>query len=133
LVRNKEARNKEAGNKEVHNKAMSSARLRFMVAAIVVAMPVAASWAATAGLDSLRDPTRPLGFTEARVHTPKLELQAIFKRQSGREAIVSGQRVRTGDVVDGARIESISAHSIVYSYQGQTQSLRLRPQVIHNN
>lgn len=125
-----------ASNRWVNNRWVNNVRVsnvRFLTAAIVVVMPLAASWAATADLDSLRDPTRPLGFTEAKAHAPKLELQAIFKRQSGREAIVSGQRVRTGDIVDGARIESISAHGIVYSYQGQTQSLRLRPQVIHNN
>lgn len=90
---------------------------------------IASCAAAAEGGEKLRDPTRPLSFAVAEVSGPKLQLQALFQRSSGAEAIVNGQRVTAGDTVAGARIESISRNGLVYSFQGQRQTLRLRPEI----
>ncbi len=80
--------------------------------------------------ENLRDPTRPLAYTVAQTDTPEFVLQAILQRDSGPEAIVNGQRVKAGGTVNGARISRITDHSIVYSYRGQSHTVRLRPQII---
>ena len=78
----------------------------------------------------LPDPTRPLTYKAQQVNAPELNLQAVLQSRSGRKAIVNGQSVGVGSLVDGARIEKISDHGIVYSYRGQQHSQRLRPEII---
>ena len=80
--------------------------------------------------EQLRDPTRPLHYSApATASAPELALQAVFNRQGQRVAIVNGKRVQVGDQVSGARIDSISEHGIVYSWQGQRKALQLRPEL----
>lgn len=95
----------------------------------VLAACLAVVSGAAGAQESLRDPTRPLSYSAATGSGPELVLQAIFQRQSGREAIVNGENVQVGGTVKGARIESINKDSIVYSHNGERQTLRLRPQL----
>lgn len=101
-------------------------RLTLWSVALLIAMAFGPSNAAQ---ESLRDPTRPLSYSATASTGPNLVLQAIFQRQSGREAIVSGESVEVGGTVKGAKIEAINQDSIVYSYNGERQTLRLRPQL----
>jgi hypothetical protein len=79
--------------------------------------------------EELPDPTRPLTYSVKQDRAPKLVLQAILQRATGREAIVSGERVRVGSTVKGARIEEITDGAIVWSYRGERHALRLRPRI----
>lgn len=102
----------------------------FHQAAIVLLLAGGSSWADENSIQ-LRDPTRPLSYKTAATKTgPQLVLQAILQRNSGWEAIVSGERVSVGSAVQGARIETISEQKVVYSYKGSRKTLQLRPQIL---
>jgi len=92
----------------------------------VLGAGTSACWA-----EELPDPTRPLTYSSVKQDkTPQLALQAILQRATGPEAIVSGQRVKVGSTVKGARIERITDEAIVWSYRGERHTLRLRPRII---
>lgn len=101
------------------------------LAAIALILANGSTWANENNSIQLRDPTRPLSYRVAAPKAgPQLVLQAILQRNSGWEAIVSGERVSVGSAVQGARIESISEQKVVYSYQGSRKTLHLRPQIL---
>lgn len=75
------------------------------------------------------DPTQaPAGLRpEARPESapPTLVLQAIMRSNGQAHAVISGQQVKVGDDLGGARLRAIYAHSVVLERQGQQQVLRL--------
>ena len=103
-----------------------SSRLRACSIAFAAALFVTAS-----GAETLSDPTRPpvvpvdpnRAVTDDR-GTP-LEIQAVFFAEGRRIAIVSGQRVATGDLVQSARVLRIERDRVVLFRDGETLELEL--------
>ena len=52
-------------------------------------------------------------------------LQAIMRSNGQAHAVISGQQVKVGDDLGGARLRAIYAHSVVLERQGQQEVLRL--------
>lgn len=85
--------------------------------------------ACSAGAQAALDPTQPPATLRAQAHTdsvqPTLVLQAIVRSNGQAHAVISGQQVKVGDDLGGARLRAIYAHSVVLERQGQQQVLRL--------
>lgn len=79
--------------------------------------------------ESLRDPTRPLTFSTDEKKKIQLNLQAIFERNNGNEAVVNGQRVKQGEYVVGVKILTITRDSVVYAEDGRNYTLKLRDSI----
>ena len=78
---------------------------------------------------TLRDPTRPLGHIVVQRNSAALNLQAVLDHGNGKEAIISGQRVKVGDRIGKARIVKIEEKAVVYSVDGVNRRLSLRQSV----
>lgn len=78
---------------------------------------------------SLRDPTRPLTYTRKAEVASALQLQAIFERVSGYEAVINGRSVRVGQKVDNATITKITAERVHYEREGRHASVALRKNI----
>ena len=78
---------------------------------------------------SLRDPTRPLTFTE-KSERVQLNLQAIYLKNGSKRAVINGTLVSEGERFQSHLIKVIEKNRVVYQYQGQTSVLRLRPNLI---
>lgn len=86
----------------------------------------------------LVDPTRPLlEPVRPREPAPRLrdepreyEVQSILVRRDRRLAVVNGQRVRVGDVVDGARVMQIGPGRVLLAVDGEVHEVRLNPRDI---
>ncbi|WP_328803677.1 type II secretion system protein N [Aquipseudomonas ullengensis] len=59
-----------------------------------------------------------------------LQLQAIFHGAYGSRAVISGQRLRTGEEIAGARLVAIYPSSVLIERQGQRELLRLAEPVM---
>jgi len=92
------------------------------------------------GQELLRDPTRPYsvkpvattatgtgtGTGTATVVT-KFIVTAIFTSEKRRIAVVNGQRVGEGDLVDGATVVEILANALRLNVQGKAITTRVLP------
>ncbi len=88
------------------------------------------------GQELLRDPTRPYsvkpiattgtGTGTATVVT-KFRVTAIFTSEKRRIAVVNGQRVGEGDLVDGATVVEILANALRLNVQGKAITTRVLP------
>ena len=83
----------------------------------------------SAGAQAALDPTQPPATMRAQVRPesaqPTLVLQAIMRSNGQAHAVISGQQVKVGDDLGGARLRAIYAHSVVLERQGQQEVLRL--------
>ena len=81
---------------------------------------------------SLKDPTRPAGYTgtEPAALTNENGISAILISPTRRVAVIYGRFVQKGDVVDGAVVEQITDNSVVFSRDGQRYSKTLVSQVL---
>lgn len=82
----------------------------------------------SAGAQAALDPTQaPATLSEAHTDSaqPALVLQAIMRSNGQAHAVISGQQVKVGDDLGGARLRAIYAHSVVLERQGQQEVLRL--------
>jgi MSHA biogenesis protein MshK len=102
----------------------------FMLPLCVLALPLMAS---AQGAEELIDPTRPVAFVApVGKKTPeenKLQLQAIFSGEGRREAVINGQTVKVGDVVDQAKILAIGPGRVSFEKNGEKGELVLLPTV----
>lgn len=100
---------------------------------------LAVTWLAGATLvqaQALRDPTRPPGASGVRIApgertapTGGLQLQSILISPERRAAIISGQVVRLGELVQGHRLVAIGEGDVVLRMDGKSRTLRLFPAV----
>lgn len=81
--------------------------------------------------NSLRDPTIPLNQMPKSEAQVALELAAISGVGGRYFAIINGQRVYEGSIIDGVKIETISDKSVVYSHKGKRHTLNMRISLIH--
>lgn len=84
----------------------------------------------SAGAHAALDPTQPPATMRAEARTDSaqpapLVLQAIMRSNGQAHAVISGQQVKVGDDLGGARLRAIYAHSVVLERQGQQEVLRL--------
>ena len=77
----------------------------------------------------MRDPTMPLLYQTKKKATISLKLQAIFERESGREAVINGKQIKVGDAIGGAKITGISKDKVFYVIDGKNKSLALRASI----
>lgn len=91
-----------------------------------VAVISVALWAGSAQANELRDPTTPLNKTSIIEGRTELVLAAIVSVGGENFAILNGQRVYKGSVIEGVTIEEINAKHIVYSHKGQRYTLNMR-------
>lgn len=104
----------------------------FALALPAMLMLVRPVWAQDAQ-ESLRDPTRPLGFAAQKAAEARLELQAIFIRDNTKEAVINGKSVSVGESVSGAVVTKIDEKSVRYRKAGKTGTLKLRESVFPGN
>ena len=82
----------------------------------------------TDGAESLRDPTRPYSVrTVVPTAVAAFNVTAIFVSQKRRLAIVNGQRVTEGDLVDGATVVEIRKDGLRLNLEGKELTTRLLP------
>ncbi len=85
--------------------------------------------ACSAGAHAALDPTQAPATLRSEARTdsaqPALVLQAIMRSNGQAHAVISGQQVKVGDDLGGARLRAIYAHSVVLERQGQQEVLRL--------
>ncbi len=78
----------------------------------------------------LVDPTRPQNtrqaVADAAMSAPRYQLQYVAIRPSGAAAVINGARVRVGDTVDGARVESIQPGRVRLRRAGKWVDLRMQ-------
>jgi hypothetical protein len=103
-------------------------RNRYSILTVLVALlfgPLLAS-----GQELLRDPTRPYSAksvattatataTGTTTGVTGFRVTAIFTSEKRRIAVVNGQRVGEGDLVDGATVVEIRADALRLNYQGK--------------
>ena len=109
-------------------------RNRYSLLTVLVALlfgPLLAS-----GQELLRDPTRPssatpVATTAAGTGTATgvagFRVTAIFTSEQRRIAVVNGQRVGEGDLVDGATVVEILADALRLNFQGKAITTRVLP------
>ena len=96
-------------------------RLRLLLAVFAMQSPA---------LVLAADPTQPppwLQQAPARTETVDVPLvvQQILIREGGNRAVINGQLVRSGDVVDGAQVMTISADKVVVKIRQKRRELSL--------
>ncbi len=107
-------------------------RNRYSLLAVLVALLFAPLLAS--GQELLRDPTRPYfakpvattGTATATAATG-FRVTAIFTSEKRRIAVVNGQRVGEGDLVDGATVVEILADALRLNVQGKAITTRVLP------
>ncbi len=109
-------------------------RNRYSLLAVLVALlfgPLLAS-----GQELLRDPTRPYSAkpvattasgAETAAAATGFRVTAIFSSEKRRIAVVNGQRVGEGDLVDGATVVEILADALRLNVQGKAITTRVLP------
>ncbi len=82
----------------------------------------------------LRDPTRPWSArsvapvgTVTATGVTGFRVTAIFTSEKRRIAVVNGQRVGEGDLVDGATVVEILADALRLNFQGKAITTRVLP------
>ncbi|WP_054112640.1 hypothetical protein [Marinagarivorans algicola] len=78
----------------------------------------------------LRDPTTPLHKVIVTESEIDLMLFAIANVGGKNFAIINGQRVYEGGVINGAKIEEINDKYVVYSHKGKRSLLNMRLSLI---
>ncbi len=100
-----------------------------LAAFLVLAMVTVSTMA-----ESLPDPTRPdVGGAQATVSAVRYEpvLQSTLVSPQRRSAVISGQRVKIGDIFEGATVMDITPHEVRLSRGGhETTLLRLQPKLV---
>jgi len=88
------------------------------------------------GQELLRDPTRPHSAKSVATTTTAtgtatgvtgFSVTAIFTSEKRRIAVVNGQRVGEGDLVDGATVVEILADALRLNFQGKAITTRVLP------
>jgi len=97
---------------------------------LLIVLMAVFSTSAIVAEEKLRDPTAPLNYVPKAVQASRLDLQAVYKRDDRLLAIVNGQLVKRGDVIQGATIIAIHDKSLEYKRNGVRQTLKLRPSVM---
>ncbi len=109
-------------------------RNRYSILTVLVALlfgPLLAS-----GQEMLRDPTRPYAAklvtttatgTGTATGVTGFSVTAIFTSEKRRIAVVNGQRVGEGDLVDGATVVEILADALRLNFQGKAITTRVLP------
>jgi len=115
-------------------------RNRYSILTVLVALlfgPLLAS-----GQELLRDPTRPSSAKSVATTTSAtgtgtatatatavtgFSVTAIFTSEKRRIAVVNGQRVGEGDLVDGATVVEILADALRLNFQGKAITTRVLP------
>ena len=111
-------------------------RNRYSLLTVLVALlfgPLLAS-----GQELLRDPTRPYSAkpvattatgtaTATATGVTGFRVTAIFTSKERRIAVVNGQRVGEGDLVDGATVVEILADALRLNVQGKAITTRVLP------
>jgi len=110
-------------------------RNRYSILTVLVALlfgPLLAS-----GQELLRDPTRPYSAKPVATTTTTttgtatavtgFSVTAIFTSEKRRIAVVNGQRVGEGDLVDGATVVEILADALRLNFQGKAITTRVLP------
>ncbi len=109
-------------------------RNRYSILTVLVALlfgPLLAS-----GQELLRDPTRPSSAkpvattatgTGMATATTGFRVTAIFTSEKRRIAVVNGQRVGEGDLVDGAIVVEILADALRLKFEGKAITTRVLP------
>ena len=92
---------------------------------VYLGLLLACSAGALAALDPTQAPVAMDAQAPAEAAQPSLVLQAIVRRNGQAHAVISGQQVKVGDDLGGARLRAIYAHSVVLERQGQQPTLRL--------
>ena len=97
------------------------------VSAVLLFSPVLADDA-----ELLRDPTRPWSARSVAAAatgntTSSFRVTAIFTSEKRRIAIVNGQRVSEGDLVDGATVVEILVDALRLNFQGKAITSRVLP------
>ena len=97
------------------------------VSAVLLFSPVLADDA-----ELLRDPTRPWSARSVAAAatgntTSSFRVTAIFTSEKRRIAIVTGQRVSEGDLVDGATVVEILVDALRLNFQGKAITSRVLP------
>ena len=84
--------------------------------------------------ESLRDPTRPWSAksvapvgTVTATGVTGFRVTAIFTSEKRRIAVVNGQRVGEGDLVDGATVVEILADALRLKFEGKAITTRVLP------
>jgi len=108
---------------------------RFSILLVVAALLLAPVLAG-AQEETLRDPTRPYFAKSVATTTTAtgtttavtgFSVTAIFTSEKRRIAIVNGQRVAEGDLVDGASVVEIRADALRLNFQGKAITTRVLP------
>ncbi len=109
-------------------------RNRYSILTVLVALlfgPLLAS-----GQELLRDPTRPYSAkpvattatgTGTATAVTGFSVTAIFTSEKRRIAVVNGQRVGEGDLVDGATVVEILADALRLNFEGKAITTRVLP------
>jgi len=79
--------------------------------------------------ENLRDPTRPLQFSQQQKKKSRLVLQAIFKRGETKIAIVNGKSVKQGQKIAGAQLISIGEKDVRVKWGKSYETIKLRPSI----
>ncbi len=84
--------------------------------------------------ETLRDPTRPWSArsvapvgTVTATGVTGFRVTAIFSSEKRRIAVVNGQRVGEGDLVDGATVVEILADALQLKFEGKAITTRVLP------
>lgn len=93
---------------------------------IVLASASLLAGTAARPVESLRDPTRPYAEpVTATTAAVRFKVSAIFVSDERRVAVVNGQRVMQGDLVDGATVIEILSDELRLDYRGEAIITRL--------
>lgn len=76
--------------------------------------------------DVLRDPTEPLGYRLAKKQGIALQLQAVFRKNATKKAVINGAFVEEGGFIHGWRLAKVNKLDVVLSKNGVTKTLVLR-------
>lgn len=83
--------------------------------------------------EPLQDPTIPPGFvgvnaaTEGQGQAPAWKVDSILISKDRRMAVVNGQSVRQGDIVNSAKVIGISATAVTLRNNAETFTVKLLP------
>ncbi len=109
-------------------------RNRYSLLTVLVALLFAPLLAS--GQELLRDPTRPSSAkpvaatatgTGTATAVTGFRVTAIFTSEKRRIAVVNGQRVGEGDLVDGATVVEILADALRLNFEGKAITTRVLP------
>ena len=81
---------------------------------------------------SLRDPTKPLGYSPTQVKSKQtLQLSSVLISSERKVAVINGQRVKEQESIkgfDGVMVKKILPHAVIVKKNGKTWRLSLQTQ-----